>query len=142
MIHPTAVIDKRAQLAGDVEVGPYCVIGGGVKVGEGTRLLSHVSLDGKTEIGKKCVIHPFASIGGPPQDITYRGEETACVIGDNNTIREYVTINRASTKADWATKVGNNCFIMAYCHIGHDCIVGSNIIMANCSDPGRPREGG
>ncbi len=131
MIHPTAVVEKGAEVADDVEIGPYCVVGKGVKIGTGTRLLNHVTLDGRAEIGERCVIHPFACLGGPPQDVTYKGEDTACIIGDNNTIREYVTINRASTKRDWTTRVGNNCFIMAYSHIGHDCALGNNITMAN-----------
>ena len=136
MIHPTAVIDKGAQLADDVEIGPCCVIGKDVKIGKGTRLLNHVSVDGRTEIGQRCVIHPFASLGGPPQDVTYKGEDTACIIGDGNTIREYVTVNRASTKADWVTRVSDNCYIMAYSHIAHDCVLGSNITMANAATLG------
>ncbi len=131
MIHPTAIIEDGAELAADVEVGPYSVIGGRVKIGAGTRLVSHVSVAGHTEIGEGCTIHPFASIGGPPQDIGYKGEETACFIGDRNVIREYVTINRASTKADGWTRIGNGNFIMAYTHIAHDCQVGNNITMAN-----------
>jgi UDP-N-acetylglucosamine acyltransferase len=118
-------------LADDVEIGPYCVVGKSVKIGKGTRLMNHVSLDGRTEIGQWCVIHPFASLGGPPQDVSYKGEDTACTIGDGNTIREYVTVNRASTKGDWVTRIGDNCLIMAYSHIAHDCVVGNNVRMAN-----------
>jgi UDP-N-acetylglucosamine acyltransferase len=136
MIHPTAIIENGAQVAQDAEIGPFCVVGARVKIGAGTRLISHVNIAGLTEIGEGCTIHPFASLGGPPQDITYKGEDTACIIGNWNTIREYVTINRASTKADGVTRVGNNNFIMAYSHIGHDCIVGSNIIMANAATLG------
>jgi UDP-N-acetylglucosamine acyltransferase len=136
VIHPTAIVDKGAELADGVEIGPYCVVSGKAKIGKETRLVHHVSVDGRTEIGESCTIHPFASIGGPPQDISYKGEDTACVIGNRNTIREYVTINRGSTKAEWVTRVGNNCFIMAYSHIGHDCIVGSNVIMANAATLG------
>lgn len=136
MIHPTAIVDKGAELAGGVEIGPYCVVSGQAKIGSGTRLLSHVVLDGRIEVGEGCTIHPFVSLGGPPQDVTYKGEDTACVIGNNNTIREYVTINRGSTKADWMTKVGNDCFIMAYSHIGHDCVVGNRVIMANAATLG------
>jgi UDP-N-acetylglucosamine acyltransferase len=131
MIHPTAIIENGAQLSEDVQVGPFCVIGTQVKIGAGTKLISHVNVAGRTEIGKGCTIHPFATIGGPPQDISYKGEDTACVIGDGNTIREYVTINRASTKADGVTRIGNGNFIMAYAHIAHDCMVGSNVTMAN-----------
>ncbi|MGD0229384.1 MAG: acyl-ACP--UDP-N-acetylglucosamine O-acyltransferase [Syntrophorhabdales bacterium] len=135
MIHPTAVIEKGAQVADDAEIGPYCLIGNNVVIGAGTRLIGHVTIDGRTTIGGSCTIHPFVSIGSPPQDITYRGEETTCVVGDNNVVREYVTINRG-TKATGTTTVGSNNFIMAYSHIAHDCRVGSNVIMANCATLG------
>lgn len=130
MIHPTAVIDKGAEVADDADIGPYCLVGKGVVIGAGTRLLGHVAVDGRTTIGASCTIHPFASIGSPPQDITYGGEETMCVVGDKNVIREYVTINKG-TRASGTTRVGNNNFIMAYSHIAHDCVVGSNVIMPN-----------
>jgi UDP-N-acetylglucosamine acyltransferase len=131
MIHPTAIIEDGAQFGENVEIGPYCHIGSEAKIGNGTKLASHVSVVGRTEIGERCSIHPFASLGGDPQDKTYKGEDTACNIGDGNIIREYVTINRASTKQDWVTRVGNNNFIMAYSHIGHDCVVGNGVTMAN-----------
>ena len=130
MIHPTAIIEKGAEIAEDAEIGPYCVIGENASIGAGTRLISHVAVDGRTKIGNSCTIHPFASLGGPPQDVTYMGEETTCLIGNNNVIREYVTVNRG-TKSSGATRVGSNNFIMAYCHIAHDCVVGCNVIMAN-----------
>jgi len=132
MIHPTAIIEKGAEIADDTAIGPYCVIGGNVVIGAGTRLISHVTLDGQTTIGSSCTIHPFVSLGGPPQDITYQGEETTCLVGNNNVIREYVTVNRG-TKSSGTTRVGNNNFIMAYSHIAHDCVVGSNVIMPNCA---------
>ena len=135
MIHPTAIIEKGAEIADDAAIGPYCVIGGNVVIGAGTRLISHVTVDGRTTIGSSCTIHPFVSLGGPPQDITYQDEETTCLIGDNNVIREYVTVNRG-TKSSGTTRVGNNNFIMAYSHIAHDCVVGSNVIMANCATLG------
>ena len=131
MIHPTAIIDKNAELAPDAEVGPYSVIEAGARIGTGARIGSHVVIQGNTTIGSNCSISPFASIGGPPQDIGYKYEPTQVVIGDNNTIKEYVTINRGTTKGGGVTKVGNNNFIMAYAHIAHDCQVGSSIIMAN-----------
>jgi UDP-N-acetylglucosamine acyltransferase len=134
MIHPTAIIEDGAELAESAEIGPYCVIGAKVRIGSGTKLLSHVSVEGQTSIGEHCTIHPFASLGGPPQDVTYRGEDTMCTIGDHNTIREYVTINRASTKAQGKTEVGSHNFIMAYSHVGHDCVVGNNVTMANCAN--------
>jgi len=133
VIHRTAVIDKKAEIADDVEIGPYCVISGGAKIGSGTKLVSHVCIAGRTEIGKKCTIDPFSCIGGDPQDITFKGEDTACVIGDHNIIGEYVTINKASTKAEGITRVGNGNFIMAYSHIGHDCVVGDEVQMANAA---------
>jgi UDP-N-acetylglucosamine acyltransferase len=135
MIHPTAVVEKGAELGDDVEVGPFCFVGPRVKIGAGTKLLRHVNIDGITEIGERCEIHPFASIGGPPQDITYHGEETTCTVGSGNVIREYATINRGST-ASFTTKVGSNNFIMAYSHVAHDCVVGNNVIMANCATLG------
>ncbi len=130
MIHPTAIIEKGAEIAEDAEIGPYCVVGKDTAIGAGTRLMHHVSVDGHTALGSSCTIHPFASLGGPPQDITYKGEETTCIVGNNNVIREYVTVNRG-TKSSGTTKIGNNNFIMAYCHIGHDCVVGNHVIMAN-----------
>jgi UDP-N-acetylglucosamine acyltransferase len=130
MIHPTAIIEHGAHIDDSVEIGPYCTIGRNVKIKKGTSLLGHVSVDGHTEIGESCTIHPFASLGGPPQDISYRNEETLCTIGDNNVIREYVTISRG-TKSSGATVVGSNNFIMAGSHIAHDCKLGNNIIMAN-----------
>jgi UDP-N-acetylglucosamine acyltransferase len=133
VIHRTAVIDKKAEIADDVEIGPYCVISGGAKIGSGTKLVSHVCIAGRTEIGKNCTIDPFSCIGGDPQDITFKGEDTACVIGDHNIIGEYVTINKASTKVDGITRVGNGNFIMAYSHIGHDCVVGNEVQMANAA---------
>lgn len=132
MIHPAAIIEKGAEIADGAAIGPYCVIGGNVVIGAGTRLISHVTIDGRTTIGSSCTIHPFVSLGGPPQDITYQGEETTCLVGNNNVIREYVTVNRG-TKSSGTTRVGNNNFIMAYSHIAHDCVVGSNVIMANCA---------
>jgi UDP-N-acetylglucosamine acyltransferase len=132
MIHQTAIVDRGAEIAQDVEIGPYCIIGNKVTIGSGTRLLAHVTVDGPTDIGENCAIHPFAALGGPPQDLTYRGEDTRCIIGSGNTIREYVTINRG-TKSSGSTVIGNNNFIMAYSHIAHDCRVGNNTIMANCA---------
>jgi UDP-N-acetylglucosamine acyltransferase len=132
MIHPSAVVDKAAELGSDVEIGAYCVIGPKVKIGKGTKLLSHVCVQEGSEIGEGCTLHPFVVIGGPPQDLTYRGEDTTCVIGNNNTIREYVTINRGS-KSSNTTSVGSGNFIMAYSHIAHDCRVGNHVIMANCA---------
>ncbi len=130
MIHPTAIVEEGAQIAADAEIGPFCTVGGKAVIGSGTRLISHVSVQGATTLGSSCTVHPFVSLGGPPQDITYKDENTTCTVGDKNVIREYVTINRG-TKGDGATVVGSNNFIMAYSHIAHDCIVGNSVIMAN-----------
>jgi UDP-N-acetylglucosamine acyltransferase len=131
MIHPTAVIDRHAEIDKGVEIGPYCVVGAKVRIRKGTKLISHVNVQGRAEIGEACELHPFAAIGGPPQDITYQGEDTGCIIGSHNMIREYVTVNRGTKGHD--TIVGNNNFLMAYVHIAHDCKVGNGVIMANCA---------
>lgn len=131
MIHPTAVIHKKAKIDKNVEIGPYCIIDEHVRIKKGTTLLGHVVVQGWTEIGEDCTIHHFSSIGGPPQDITYKNEETRVSIGKNNTIFEYVTIHRGTEHGLGITTLGDNNFIMAYAHIAHDCIVGNNIIMAN-----------
>jgi len=131
VIHPTAIVDKNAEIASDVDIGPYCIIEEGARIGAGCRLGSHVVIQGRTEIGNGCTVSPFASLGGPPQDIGYKYEPTRVIIGSNNTIKEYVTINRGTEKGGGITRVGDNNFIMAYAHIAHDCKVGNNIIMAN-----------
>ena len=133
MIHPTAIIDKSADIDESVEIGPYCIIQGNVIIKKGSQLLSHVVVHGRTEIGENCTISPFSSLGGPPQDISYKEEDTTLIIGNNNTIKEYVTMNRGTMHGGGITNVGNNNFIMAYTHIAHDCMVGNNIIMANCA---------
>ncbi len=133
MIHPTAIVDKNAEIDSDVSIGPYCVIEGRVRIRRGTVLHSHVVVQGNTEIGEGCSISPFASIGGPPQDVTYRNEDTSVRIGNNNIIKEYVTINRGTPSGQATTRIGEGNFLMAYSHVAHDCQVGSHIIMANCA---------
>ncbi|MBI5048322.1 MAG: acyl-ACP--UDP-N-acetylglucosamine O-acyltransferase [Deltaproteobacteria bacterium] len=133
LIHPTVVIHHGAEIAEDVEIGPYSVIGKDVTIGKGTIVGPHVVIDGWTSIGHGCKIYQFASIGAPPQDITYKGEKTEVIIGDNNVIREFVTIHRATTKADRKTVIGNNNTLLAYVHIAHDCKIGNNVIMANAA---------
>lgn len=133
MIHPTAIINKNAEIDEGVSIGPYCIIEDKVKIRKGTKLLMHVVIQGNTEIGENCTISPFASIGGPPQDLTYKDEDTTVIIGNNNIIKDYVTINRGTPHGGAITKVGNGNFIMAYSHIAHDCKVGNNVIMANCA---------
>jgi len=130
-IHPTAIIEKGAELGEDVSVGPYCVLGKGVKIGRGTRLMSHVSVDGIAEIGEGCTVFPYVSIGFAPQDVKYKGEETSVRIGSHNVIREYVSIHRASVGGDGVTKVGDNNFLMNYVHVAHDCHLHNNIVVAN-----------
>jgi len=133
VIHPTAIIDSKATIHESVEVGPYCIIEGNVTIRKNTRLDSHVVIRGRTEIGENCTISPFASLGGPPQDISYLDDDTTLTVGNNNVIKEYVTMNRGTKKGGGATIVGDNNFIMAYVHIAHDCKVGNHAIMANCA---------
>jgi len=135
-IHPTAVVSPGAELAAGVHIGPYAYIGEGVGIGKDTRVGPHVCIEGKTQIGERNLISPFASIGSPPQDVGYKGEETRVVIGDDNIIREYVTINRATTKQEWVTSIGNENYIMAYAHVAHDCRLGNRIIMSNVATLG------
>ncbi|RMG02487.1 MAG: acyl-ACP--UDP-N-acetylglucosamine O-acyltransferase [Nitrospirae bacterium] len=132
-IHETAIVDKGAELADDVIVGPYCIIGGNVKIGSGTVIQNNVVIEGNVEIGENCKIFPFATIGLAPQDIKYSGEPTGVKIGNNNTIREFITIHRGSVGGDGYTKIGNNNFLMAYVHIAHDCVIGDHVIMANAA---------
>jgi UDP-N-acetylglucosamine acyltransferase len=131
LIADTACVDPRADLADDVEIGPYCVIGPEVRIGRGTRLLSHVCISGNTTLGEHNVIHPFAVLGGDPQDVSYRGTPTRVEIGDHNVIRENVTVNRATEKEDGLTRVGSHCFFMAGAHVAHDCKVGDRVTIAN-----------
>ena len=134
MIHPTAIIHSGAELDEGVEVGPYCIIGDKVKIQKGTILKSHVVVEGPTRIGKDNEIHPFASIGADPQDKKFDDDtESVLEIGDGNTIREYCSINRGTESGGGITRLGDHNWIMAYVHIAHDCIVGSNTIFANNS---------
>ena len=127
------VIDPRAEIDDEVEIGPFCVIGPKVRIGRGTRLENNVTLMGNVTIGCYNHIYPNAVIGGEPQDISYTGSDTKVVIGDHNIIRECVTINRASEKEDGVTRVGDHNFLMACCHVAHDCQLGNHIIIANGS---------
>jgi UDP-N-acetylglucosamine acyltransferase len=130
-IHPTALVDPKARLGSKVVVGPYSIIGPGIEIGEESWLGAHVVLDGRTRIGRRNRIFHFASIGAPPQDKKYAGEDSAVEIGDGNTIREYVTINRGTALDAGATRVGDDNWIMAYVHFAHDCQIGSHAIFAN-----------
>ena len=131
MIHETAIIDKKTKIYSNVSIGPYSVIGPDVEIGESTIIHSHVNISGHTKIGKKNKIYPFASIGNDPQDLKYNGEETKLIIGDKNTIREYVTINPGTVSDGGKTIIGNNCLFMISSHVAHDCLVGNNVIIAN-----------
>ena len=131
MIHKTAIINSKAKISTDVEIGPYATIGPNVEIGENTLIQSHVNITGNTTIGKGNKLYSFASIGSDPQDLKYKGEETTLFIGDNNTIREHVTINTGTVQGGGLTKIGNNNLIMIGAHIAHDCIIGNNIVMAN-----------
>lgn len=130
-IHPTAIISNKAKIAASVSVGPYCTIGEHVEIGEGTRLISHVVVDGHTKIGALNTIYPFASIGLPPQDLKYKGEPSTLEIGDHNTIREYTTMNPGTEGGGMRTRVGNHCLFMVSTHVAHDCQVGNHVILAN-----------
>ena len=129
-IHPTAIVGN-ATLGSNVHIGPYCVIGDNVTIGDGCKLHSHVAIDGRTTIGKNCQIFPFASLGHAPQDLKYNGETSELTIGDNNVIREHVTMNPGTEGGGKKTRVGNNCLFMVASHVAHDCILGNHIILAN-----------
>ena len=131
MIHKTAIIDSAAKIGQNVKVGPYSIIGANVEIGEGSEIQSHVSIIGSTKIGLNNTIYPFVSIGNDPQDLKFNGEETKLEIGNNNKIREYVTINPGTKGGGGLTKIGNNCLFMVSSHIAHDCFVGNNVILAN-----------
>jgi UDP-N-acetylglucosamine acyltransferase len=131
MIHPTAIIDPKADISEGVEIGPYTVIEKGVSIGEGTKIGPHVVIREGTQIGKRCQIFQFASIGEAPQAIFYRGEKTSLLIGDQNIIREFVTLHRGTTKGVGKTVIGNDNFFMAYSHVAHDCQIGNQVVLVN-----------
>ena len=131
MIHSTSVIDKRAKIQKNVKIGPFCFVGPDVELQEGIELISNVHIEGNTKIGRGTKIFPFASIGTAPQDLKYKGESNSVVIGENNMIREYVTINPGTEGGGGKTIIGNNCLFMISSHIAHDCKVGNNVVIAN-----------
>ena len=131
MIHKSSVIDPKSKIGKDVKIGPFCFIGANVKLDNGVELVSHVHIEGDTHIGKGTKIFPFASIGTIPQDLKYKGESNSLEIGENNMIREYVTINPGTSGGGNKTIVGNNCLFMISSHIAHDCKVGNNVVIAN-----------
>lgn len=130
-IHGTAVVDPAAELDEDVEVGPYSIVGSQVKIGRGTKIRSHVVLEGNTTLGKENIVFQFATVGSVPQDLKYQGENSQLLIGDQNTIREYASLNPGTTGGGMVTRVGNGNLLMMQCHIAHDCIVGDHNIIAN-----------
>jgi len=135
-IDPTARIEDGAVIGADVSIGPYCTVGPNVAIGAGTVLLGHVNVTGHTTIGESCTIHPFASLGGAPQSTGYKGEPTTLQIGNACTIRENVTMNTGTVGGGGVTRVGDRGFFMAASHVGHDCIVGNDVIFANAATLG------
>ena len=129
--HSTSIVDENADIDKSVIIGPYCIIGPHVKIRKGTELKSNVIISGDTEIGECCIIYPFSVLGNPPQDLKFQGESSKLIIGNNNVIREHVTMNPGTDGGGLITKIGNNCLIMIGAHVAHDCILGNNIILAN-----------
>lgn len=131
-IHPTALVAAGAEIGEDVEIGPYCVVGGQVKLGRGVRLRSHVVVEGQTEIGEGCDVHPFAALGGAPQHGAYKeGDPCRLVVGARNLIREHVTMHAGSSVGRGVTTVGDDCTFYVGAHVGHDCTVGSHVVLTN-----------
>lgn len=130
-IHPTAIIDPRAEIGPDVTIGPFCIVEGPAKIGARSRLISHVSIAGRVELGEECLVYPFTALGHPPQDFKFKGEDTRLVVGAKTTMREHVTMHLGTAVNRGETVVGANCYFMVGSHIAHDCIVGNNVIFAN-----------
>ena len=131
MIHNSSIIDKKAKIGKNVKVGPFCYIGPQVQISDGVELISNIHIEGNTKIGIGTKIFPFASIGTVPQDLKYQGEDNSLEIGENNTIREYVTINPGTEGGGRKTIIGNNCLLMISSHIAHDCNIGNDVVIAN-----------
>ncbi len=131
MIHKSSVIDSKAKIGKDANIGPFCFVGPKVQLDDGVELISNVHIEGNTRIGKGTKIYPFASIGTAPQDLKYKGEANSLEIGENNVIREYVTINPGTAGGGGKTVVGNNCLLMISSHVAHDCKIGNNVVIAN-----------
>ena len=131
MIHNSSIIDKNAKIGKNVKIGPFCFIGSKVQISDDVELISNVHIEGNTNIGKGTKIFPFASIGTQPQDLKYKGEANSIKIGENNIIREYVTINPGTAGGGGKTVVGNNCLLMISSHVAHDCFIGNDVVIAN-----------
>jgi UDP-N-acetylglucosamine acyltransferase len=132
-IHPTAIIDSTCEISPDADIGPYCTIGPHTQIGAGTKLNAHVCIQGWTSIGERCLFYSQSSIGTDPQDLKYKGERTLLKIGNDNIFREFVSVNRGTKGGHGITVIGDNCFLMAYSHVAHDCVLGHNVIMANAA---------
>ncbi len=130
-IHPTALVESGARLGEGAVVGPYCIVGAQASLGPGVRLLSHVVISGRTEIGALSIVHPFAVLGGPPQHLAHAGEETRLIVGERATIREHATLNCGAVAGGGITRVGADCMFMAASHVAHDCVVGDHVVLAN-----------
>lgn len=130
-IHETARVDRRAEIDSDVEIGPYSLVGKHVRIGKGCRVKSHVVIEGRTTLGEGNVLFQFATVGSVPQDLKYKGEPSELVIGNHNTVREFVSLNPGTAGGGMVTRVGNGNLLMMHCHIAHDCILGSHNIIAN-----------
>lgn len=130
-VHATAIVHDGARLGAGVEIGPYCVVGPQVVLGDGCKLLSHVVLDGSTSLGEGCVVHPFACLGAPPQHLAHKGEETRLIVGARNVIREHVTMHAGTVAGGGETRVGDDGLYMVGAHVAHDCIVGNRVVFAN-----------
>ena len=135
-IHPTAVVDRHAELDSSVEVGPYAVIGPQVEIGAGTTVGPHAVIEGRTRLGERNKVFQFASVGAPPQDLKYAGEDSALEIGNENLIREFTTLHKGTTGGGGVTRIGNRNLFMAYAHVAHDCQVGSGCVLANAATLG------
>lgn len=135
-VHPTAIVDPRAKIHTSCKIGPYCTIGATVELGENCEVISHVAIEGPSRIGARNKFFPFSSIGLGPQDLSYQGEPTRLEMGDDNVVREFVTINRGTVKGGGVTRIGSHALIMAYSHIAHDCIIGNHVILANAATLG------
>ena len=131
MIHNSSVIDKKAKISKNVKIGPFCYVGPNVELSENVELISNVHIEGNTKVGKGTKIFPFASIGTTPQDLKYKGESNSLIIGENNTIREYVTVNPGTEGGGNKTVIGDNCLLMISSHVAHDCNIGNNVVIAN-----------
>jgi UDP-N-acetylglucosamine acyltransferase len=133
MIHPTALIDPKAQVHATCSIGPFCVVGAGVELGEQCELMSHVVINGPTKVGAHNRFFPFCAIGCEPQDLSYKGEQTSLEIGSHNVFREYTTLNRGTVKGGGVTRIGSHTLLMAYVHVGHDSVIGDHAMLVNAA---------